>query len=66
MSKKLWEASNKLKENSNLFKFEKFISNKFNKNFNKNYKKIHNWTVKYPQKFWNSIWDFSKVKGEKK
>ena len=66
MSKKLWEASNKLKENSNLFKFEKFISNKFNKNFNKNYEKIHNWTVKYPQKFWNSIWDFSKVKGEKK
>ncbi len=66
MKKKLWEPSSILKKNSNLFKFEKFISNKFHKNFNSNYQKIHNWSVKNSGDFWSSIWDFSEVKGEKK
>ena len=66
MKKKLWEPSTTLKKNSNLFRFEKFISNKFHKNFNKNYQKIHNWSVQNPGDFWNSVWDFSEVKGEKK
>ena len=65
MNKKLWEPSKTLKLNSNLLKFEKFISNRFKKNFNGNYEKIHNWTIKNPQSFWNSIWDYSKVKGNK-
>ena len=65
MNKKLWEASKKLKINSNLFKFEKFISNRFKKNFNKNYEKIHNWSIKNPHNFWNSVWDYSNVKGNK-
>jgi len=65
MTKKLWQASINQKKNSNLFKFEKFISNRFNKNFNKNYQKIHNWSVKNPGEFWSSMWDFSKVKGNK-
>ena len=37
MNKKLWEASKQQKNNSNLSKFEKFISNKYNKNFDKNF-----------------------------
>jgi hypothetical protein len=45
MNKKLWEASKQLKNNSNLFKFEKFISNKYNKNFSKDFEKIHKWSV---------------------
>ena len=65
MNKKLWEASKKLKINSNLFKFEKFISNRFKKNFKKNYEKIHNWSIKNPHNFWNSVWDYSNVKGNK-
>ena len=65
MTKKLWEPSNIQKKNSNLFKFEKFISYKYNIKFNNNYKKIHNWSVKNPGEFWSSIWDFSKVKGKK-
>ena len=51
MNKKLWEPSKTLKLNSNLFKFEKFISNRFKKKFNGNYEKIHNWTIKNPQSF---------------
>jgi acetoacetyl-CoA synthetase len=65
MSKKLWKPSKRLKRSSNLFKFEKFISVRFKRNFNKNYEKIHNWSVKNPQNFWNSVWDYSKVKGVK-
>ena len=65
MNKKLWEPSKTLKSNSNLLKFEKFISNRFKKKFNRNYEKIHNWTIKNPQNFWSSVWDYSKVKGNK-
>ena len=65
MNKKLWEPSKKLKSNSNLFEFEKFISNRFKKKFNNNYEKIHSWTIKNPQNFWNCLWDYAKVKGIK-
>ena len=65
MNKKLWEPSKLVKSNSNLLKFEKFISHRFKKKFNKNFEKIHNWTIKNPQNFWNSIWDYSKIKGIK-
>ena len=65
MDKKLWEASKKIKDNSNLFKFEKFISKKYKKTFNKDFEKIHKWSVNNSQNFWDSIWDFSSVKGDK-
>ena len=66
MNIKLWKPSSKTKKNSNLFKFEKFISKKFNKNFNENFIKIHDWSVKNQGNFWSSVWDFSKVKGIKR
>jgi acetoacetyl-CoA synthetase len=65
MNKKLWEPSRKIKLNSNLLKFEKYISNRFKKKFNNNFEKIHNWTIKNPQNFWNCLWDYAKVKGIK-
>ncbi len=65
MNKKLWEASKNLKNSSNLFKFEKFISAKYKKYFKNDYEKIHSWSVKNSHKFWDSIWDYSNVKGIK-
>ena len=65
MNKKLWEPSRKIKLNSNLLKFEKYISHRFKKKFNNNYEKIHSWTIKNPQNFWNCLWDYAKVKGIK-
>ena len=65
MSTKLWEASYKSKKNSELFAFEKFISRKFNLRFNNNYKKIQEWSVKNSPDFWDSFWEFSKIKGRK-
>ncbi len=61
----LWKPPSKTTKDSNLFKFEKFISKRFNKNFKVNFQKIHNWSVKNQGNFWSSVWDFSKIKGIK-
>ena len=65
MVKKLWEARPAIKKDSNLYKYEKFISNKFNKKFNNNYKNILKWSIKNSDIFWSTIWDFCNVKGLK-
>ena len=65
MNIRLWKPSSRTIKKSNLFKFEKFISKRFNKNFNTNYKKIHDWSIKNQGEFWSSVWDFSRVMGSK-
>ena len=63
--KKLWSASKIQIINSNLFDYEKYIYRKYSQKFNKNYNKILNWTIKNPEKFWESVWDYCNVKGNK-
>ena len=65
MPQKLWEATPQIKSKSNLFRFEKFLSKKFNYKPKKNYKKLFDWTIKNPKLFWSSIWEFSNIKGIK-
>ena len=65
MNKKLWEASNYQKKNSNLFRYEKFLSKKFKYKVSKKYSKLLNWSIKNNEEFWSSIWEFCKVKGYK-
>jgi acetoacetyl-CoA synthetase len=65
MSKKLWEASQRLKANSNLYSFEQHISKKYSKKFNQNYSSILKWSILNPGKFWDSIWDYCSIKGQK-
>jgi len=65
MSKKLWEASDTVKNKSNLLRFEKFLAKKYSYKITKNYSKILNWSINNPKKFWSSIWDFAKVKGKR-
>ena len=65
MSKKLWEASQRLKINSNLHNFEGYISKKYNKKFNQNYSKILKWSISNIGDFWDEIWNFCNVKGHK-
>ena len=65
MSQKLWEANLKVKNRSNLLKFEKFLSKKFNYKVSKNYKKLFNWSIKNLNLFWSSVWDYTNVKGKK-
>ena len=63
--KKLWSASKKQILNSNLYKYERFLNLKYKIKFGLNYNKILNWSIKNPGNFWDSIWDFCKVKGSK-
>ncbi len=65
MPKKLWEPSRELIKNSNLFKYEKFVSKNYKYNFSGKYKKLLNWSVKNPKDFWNSIWNYFEIIGEK-
>ncbi len=65
MTMKLWEASKDQKNKSNLFRYENFLNQRYKIRFNKNYSKLHNWSIKNPEKFWSSIWDFANVKGKK-
>ena len=65
MPKKLWEPSKALIKNSNLFKYEKFVSKNYKYNFSENYKKLLKWSVKNPKDFWNSIWEYFEVIGKK-
>jgi len=65
MTTKLWEATKDQKNKSNLFKYENFLQQRYKIKFHKNYSKLHEWSVENPEKFWNSIWDFTNVKGKK-
>ena len=65
MTKKLWEASLSQKRKSLLYRYEEFISKRFNKKFNNEYDYILSWSIKNPGNFWSSIWDFSKTIGIK-
>ncbi len=61
MNKPLWQPSEKLKENSLLKGFCKFINFKSSNNF----KKIWQWSIDNPNDFWSKFWDFSKIIGDK-
>ena len=64
-SKILWKAKKFKKNKSNLFKYEKFLSSKYNFKITQNYKNLLRWSIKNPKNFWSSIWDFTGAKGVK-
>jgi len=66
MNKVLWRASENLINKSNLQRFERFLSKNFDYKISRNYPKLLEWSIKNRNKFWSSVWDFAKVKGEKK
>ncbi len=57
---KLWSP----KKNNSLLK--KFINQLNHKRNIHNYKDLHKWSVKNKEEFWNNIWNFTKIIGEKK
>ena len=61
----LWRANKSKKNVSNLFRYEKFLFLRYKYKITQKYPKLHKWTVNNPEKFWSSIWDFTKVKGLK-
>ena len=61
MNKPLWQTSRKLKQESILQDFCKFIDFKSSGSF----KELWQWSVKNPEEFWSKFWDYSKIIGEK-
>ncbi len=58
---KLWEAPSELKENSHLARYMKWLSSEFELNFD-TYSELWSWSTENIEKFWESIWQYFKVK----
>ena len=65
MSQKLWQPSKSRINNSNLFNYEKFVSENYKYKISQNYKKLLNWSLNNPKDFWNSLWNYFNVNGIK-
>ena len=63
--KVLWRPSSKIKEESNLNQFIKNFVDEFKNQSDVKYEELWKWSIQKPEKFWDSIWDYSNVLGEK-
>ena len=63
--KVLWRPSSKIKEESNLNQFIKNFVDEFKNQSVVKYEDLWKWSIEKPEKFWDSIWDYSNVLGEK-
>ena len=59
-NKLLWSPSN---TNTNLTIFKKKY---FNKPEDCTYEQLHKWSVEKKEIFWDNVWDFTKIIGQKK
>ena len=57
---KLFQPNQRQIRNSNLYRFESYLTKNFKKKF-KNYFELWNWTVKNPSNFWQSIAKFFEI-----
>ena len=63
--KVLWRPSRKIKEESNLNQFIKNFVDEFKNQSDVKYEELWKWSIEKPEKFWDSIWDYSNLLGEK-
>ena len=61
----LWRPSSRIKEESNLKQFIKNFVDEFKNQSDVKYEELWKWSIEKPEKFWDSIWDYSNVLGEK-
>ena len=64
MKNNSWKLKKEKLNKTNLFLYSNFVEKKFNLNLNYNFEKIWKWSIKHPDKFWKSIWDFTNIKGK--
>ena len=62
----LWSANVDLKKNSQLKKFCDQLERKGLIRNKLNFKNLWKWSIKNNEKFWSEVWDFTKIKGDKK
>ena len=61
----IWKPSSKFISESNLTKYIKFINQNYAFESSGSYNELWQWSIDNPKLFWDSIWDFSEVKGDK-
>ena len=63
MENHLWKINKEKLSKTNLVLYSNFIKKQYKINSNNNFNKIWKWSVDHPKMFWESIWNFSRVKG---
>jgi len=64
MKTDFWKLKKEKLHNTNLFSYENFIHKNLNIDLQNDFDKIWKWSIKNPEMFWKSIWDFTKIKGK--
>lgn len=59
----LWSPSSERQSNSEMFRFQKYIEEKFSQKFS-DYHAFHRWSISQAQDFWKSLFDFFPVQYE--
>ncbi len=65
MENYLWKIDKEKVNRTNLAKYSDFIKKNYNINSENDFNKIWQWSIDNPDIFWESIWDFTRVKGKK-
>ena len=63
--KTLWKPNKDIQKNSNLTEFVNTYVSDFKNISNIDFQLIWKWSVKNPEIFWDAIWDYTKIIGEK-
>jgi len=60
MSKLLWKPSEERVKNSNMYRFMRYINEKYSQNFPE-YNPLYQWSIENIPDFWESMWDFAEI-----
>jgi len=65
MKKWLWQINKKKLDKSNLVRYSIFLKKRHKLHIRNSFLDIWKWSIENPKYFWNSVWDFTKIKGSK-
>jgi acetoacetyl-CoA synthetase len=65
MKKWLWQINKKKLDKSNLVKYSIFLKKRHKLHIRNSFLNLWKWSIENPKYFWNSVWDFTKIKGSK-
>ncbi len=64
MKSYIWKLGNEKLKNTNLYFYSNFIREKYKIDVGTDFNKIWDWSIKNPEDFWKSIWEFTQIKGD--
>ncbi len=64
MKSYIWKLGNEKLKNTNLYFYSNFIREKYKIDVGTDFNKIWDWSIKNPEDFWKSIWEFTQINGD--